>query len=131
MLNLVEHCHFLINLLEFNCFNLSNSDWHYLRLKQIYFGFNILRTTLQSTVSMNDNLPGPLRNAIRAPHLETRNRYRKCNNYELISLIHAQDINQTFSVMFEFALPNHISITIKDLETSYSKQLFQLENLIW
>lgn len=72
---------------------------------------------------MNDNLPGPLRNAIRSPHLEARNRYRKCNNYELISLLHAQNINQTFAVMFEFALPNHIPVTVRDLETKYSKQL--------
>lgn len=72
---------------------------------------------------MNDNLPGSLGNAIRAPHLEARNRYRKCNNYELISLIHEQDINQTFAVMFEFSLSNHILITVRDLETRYSKEL--------
>lgn len=72
---------------------------------------------------MNDNLPGPLSNAIRAPHLEARNRYRKHNNFELILLIHEQDINQTFAVMFEFSLSNHILITAKDLETRYSKEL--------
>lgn len=72
---------------------------------------------------MNDSLPGPLRNAIRAPNSEARNRYRKCNNYELISLIKARDSNQTFSVMFECAFPNHIPITNRDLETRYSKQL--------
>ena len=47
------------------------------------------------------------------------------NNYELISLIHTMRkiLTKILAVKFEFALPNHIPVKIRDLETRYSKQL--------
>lgn len=51
------------------------------------------------------------------------------NSYELISLIHTRHkiLTETLAAKSEFALPNHIPVKIRDLETKNSKQ--QLENL--
>ena len=46
------------------------------------------------------------------------------NNYELISPIYTMRkiLTKTLTVKVEFALPNHIPVKIRDLETRYSKQ---------
>lgn len=59
---------------------------------------------LHSTVSVNDNLPGTLRNPIRSLYLEARTYTRHSKNYKLTSLIHnkCKILTKPLAVMFEF-----------------------------
>lgn len=58
------------------------------------------------------------------------------NNYELISLIHAMHkmLRKMLVVKFEFPLPNHIPVKLRDAETKCSKQLLEnpsLSNILY